>query len=910
VSKDEPPSATLSATEAASATASAIGLERRDALGRYIVLDRLGAGGMGVVYLAYDPDLDRKLAVKVLRPEASIDQARLVREARALARVQHPNVIAVHDVGTIEDQVFVAMELVEGTTLSRWVEETKPDWRRIVDAFVQAGRGLAAAHAVGLVHRDFKPSNALVGSDGRVRVVDFGLARSTADVEPLAPPSTTAAVSPSPAVLENITRTGALAGTPSYMSPEQFFGGPVDARSDQFSFSVALYRALFGDRPFIGDNLAALAAAVAAGRVRPPPKLSRVPAWVQKIVLRGLATRADERWPSMDAMLSALQHDPARVRRRWLLAGGAALGMAALALTHPFARREDLVCRGAARKLAGVWDDSRKQSVHAAFAATGQPYAEAAFASVARVLDGWTSGFTAAHTEACEATRVRHELSDEVLDLRMECLGQRLQETKAQVDLFSRADAKIVERSVKMVSSLSSLSGCSDLAALRAPVRPPADAATRATVERARQEIARANALTRAAKFDDAVAVLQPALATARSTGYRPLEAQALVALGYAQLSWGKQVEGEAVLLQAAAAARAGRDALVEVKAWEELVRAADLQGHYDEGERRGRYALAAFEATGSSDQRPRGTLLMTIGTNAADQGKYEEALADDRAALAIHESTLGAQSFNVAASHEAIGRVLGNLSRYEEAEREIRLALTIWEREVGRDSPNYASSLFNLGYALVGQGRYDEALTQYRRTVDIWERTLGRENPRLALPLTNIGDILRLQGRYDEALVYDRRALAIAEKTKGADHPDVGVALNNIADVLRLQHKHDEALASYRRALAIWQNKLAADHPFFATTLTGIGETELDRRQPVPALTSLERALPIAEKHPDDLIALAETRFALARAMWDAARDRSRALTLANAARNAYAGARGQKEQLAAVDAWLTTHR
>ncbi|MGZ3438327.1 MAG: tetratricopeptide repeat protein, partial [Polyangia bacterium] len=647
-------------------------------------------------------------------------------------------------------------------------------------------------------------------------------------------------------------------------------------------------------------------------RLRPPPRLSRVPAWVQKVVLRGLATSAEERWPSMDAMLSALQHDPVRIRRRWLVAGGAAVGLAALALTltRPFARREDLVCRGVARKLVGVWDDSRRQSVHAAFVATGQPYAEAAFAGVARALDAWTSAFTAAHTEACEATRVRHELSEDVLDLRMECLGQRLLETRAQVDLFSRADAKVVQRSVQMMSSLSSVSGCSDLAALHSPVRPPAGAAKRAAVERVRPEIARARALFRAAKFDDSVAVLQPALAAARLTGYPPLEAEALVWLGFAQLERGKYDDAEALLQDAVVAARAGRDAIMEVDAWTQLVRVAGVRSHFDEAERRGRYATAAFEAIGTSDRRPLARLLQAIGTVAADQGKYEQALVLDRRALEIREAIDGPYDVGVAADLESVARVLGNLSRYDEAERQIRRALTIWERQIGHDNPSYASSLFNLAYALVGQGRYDEALADYRRTVDIWERTLGHENPRLALALTNIGDILRIQGRYDEALVYNRRALAIAEKSKGPDHPDVGLALNNIGDVLRLQHKHDEALESYRRAIAIWENKLAADHPFFGSALTGIGETELDRRQPALALPSLEKALAIEEKHPDDRLALAETQFALARAAWDAGRDRARALTLATAARSGFAGARGQTQQLAAVDGWLTTHR
>jgi len=302
---------TLSATDKAAGSVVALG--RGDALGRYIVLSRLGAGGMGVVYAAYDPDLDRKVAVKVLRPDAAVDEARLLREGRAMARVQHPNVIVVYDVGTFADGVFVAMELVDGTTLDGWLEARHPDWRAIVDVFVKAGSGLAAAHAVGMVHRDFKPANVLIGSDGRVRVVDFGLARSTGD-EPPVPVEAEFSPERTPSQLGEVTRTGALVGTPSYMSLEQLHGAPIDARSDQFSFSVALYRALFGERPFAGDSTAALAAEIASGRVRPPPKSTRVPGWLHKVVLRGLSARSEDRWPTMDAMLAALQHDPARIR--------------------------------------------------------------------------------------------------------------------------------------------------------------------------------------------------------------------------------------------------------------------------------------------------------------------------------------------------------------------------------------------------------------------------------------------------------------------------------------------------------------------------------------------------------------------------------------------------------------------
>ena len=910
--KDEAASVTLSATDDGGQHA---GLERADELGRYIVLGQIGAGGMGVVYLAYDPDLDRKVAVKVVQPDAGTDEARLLREARAMARVQHLNVIAVHDVGITPEGVFIAMELIEGMTLARWLDERKADWRAIVDVYVQAGRGLAAAHAVGLVHRDFKPTNVLVGADGRARVGDFGLARSTAPASASASAAENEASSAAADVtaqpLDAVTRTGRLVGTPSYMSPEQLLGEPFDARSDQFSFSVALYRALFGERPFAGESMAEIAAEIGAGRLRQPPRASRVPPWLQKVVLRGLSVRAEDRWPSMDAMLAALQRDPDRIRRRRLVGGGVIVGLAALAAVVPMTRRGAQLCRGSQRELAGVWDGPARARVHAAFVASGHPDGEETFSRVAGALDGWAAEFVGAHVDACEATRVRHELSGEALDLRMACLDRRADEVKAQVDLFAAADRKLVERATRMVGSLPSVSMCSDVAALRATVPVPADKGVRATIDGLHKELARGVALTAAAKFDEAAALLERALSAATSTGYRPIEGEAAGDLGFVELQRGKLERAEKLLFEAVEADRAGRDAVDEVFCWTHLVHAAADQGRYDEAQRRGRYAMAAFEASGMRDQRPLARLLLAMGTADSYQGRFAEALAEDRRALAIREAGEGGgRPSQLGEALEDVAAVLNGLGRYDEAEPYIRRALAQWERESGRDSPFYASSLFNLALTLVGQGHYDAALVEYRKVIDIWERKLGKENPRLVLALTNTGDVLRSLHRYDEALVYDRRALALAEKTKGPDHRDVGLALNNLADVLRLRHDDDEALADYRRAIAIWQAKLTADHPYFVAAWTGIGEIDLDRKQPARALVALDKAAAIAEKHADDPLPLAEVRFALARAEWDGGRDHGRARERAVAARGAFAAARNQGEELAAVDAWLTTHR
>ncbi|MBN1209354.1 MAG: CHASE2 domain-containing protein [Myxococcaceae bacterium] len=309
-------------------------------IGRYVIDRVLGQGGMGAVYLAHDPELDRRVAIKLLHPALSSspeNRARLLREAQAMARVSHPHVVAVHDVVTWQGQLFVAMEYVEGTTLKEWMR-TRRALRQILEMFRKAGEGLAAAHAAGLIHRDFKPSNVLIGVDGAVQVSDFGLARS-ADTPPEAEPVTPEAPAERPAALlqQELTQTGLVMGTPGYMAPEQMLLRPADGRCDQFSFCVALYEALYGRRPFKGQDPTALVAVIYERKLQPPRTKMKVPPWVHEAVLRGLSPKPEERFPSMEALLTVLSRDPeeeesSRARFRQRVRRGVLMGALATAL--------------------------------------------------------------------------------------------------------------------------------------------------------------------------------------------------------------------------------------------------------------------------------------------------------------------------------------------------------------------------------------------------------------------------------------------------------------------------------------------------------------------------------------------------------------------------------------------------
>ena len=321
-------------------------LEPGAKVGRYAIVDRIGAGGMGVVYRAHDPQLDRAVALKLLkrsrRHEGAAD--RMLREAKSAAKIRHPNVVTVYDAGEVDGHTFIAMELMRGTDLSQWFERKRP-WTEVVRVMLQAAEGLRAAHRSGLVHRDFKPDNVFVEGEGSVKVLDFGLARAAYDSDTqvqvaqdleleLADQGSSPDAS-TVAALEKLTHTGALVGTPAYMAPEQYLLEAIDERTDQFSFCVTLFMGVYGHRPFGGRNYAALTMNVVNGTMEEPADPTRAPARLLAILRRGLARDRDDRHPSMDVLIdelsALLEAETGGLRtKRWALPG-AVLGLGLVA---------------------------------------------------------------------------------------------------------------------------------------------------------------------------------------------------------------------------------------------------------------------------------------------------------------------------------------------------------------------------------------------------------------------------------------------------------------------------------------------------------------------------------------------------------------------------------------------------
>jgi predicted Ser/Thr protein kinase len=411
-------------------------LRRGEVVGRYVIVEQLGAGGMGVVYAAYDPELDRRVALKLLNPRghasgSSKGRARLVREAQALAQLNHTNVVTVHDVGEHDGRVFVAMEYIEGTTLKLWFRSTPRPWREVVQVFLLAARGLMAAHAKEMTHRDFKPDNVMLQGDGanrRVVVMDFGLAsaptsaQSGVDFDPSASASLASTVD-----LDALTQTGAVMGTPSYMAPEQH-AGHSSPHSDQFSFCVTLYEALYGRRPFRGTTLPELVGAVSSGDIEPPPSPTKVPGWLRDVVVRGLAADPDKRWPSMSALVQALQADPSR--RRWALTGVVALvatAGTALVLDTLSDRRLAKACAEERMAIEQTWGEAQRKAAADAFGASELSYASAVWANAESRLDDVTQAWADARGQSClTRSQLPHSLR-EVQDACFESRRRRLE---------------------------------------------------------------------------------------------------------------------------------------------------------------------------------------------------------------------------------------------------------------------------------------------------------------------------------------------------------------------------------------------------------------------------------------------------------------------------------------------------
>ena len=614
-------------------------------IGRYAVLRRVGSGATGVVYAAYDEELDRRVAIKLMRDRGarvSGAAARLRREAQALARISHPNVIGVHEVGEHRasdvEQVFIAMEFVRGQTLRRWCSAAGRTHREVIDVLLQAARGLAAVHDAGLVHRDVKPENVMIGDDGRVRLMDFGLARG----DPHEQPRTSPNVELGPAAVQ-ITRSGAIAGTPAYMAPEQWSGGDVGTAADQFAFCVMAWEALYGARPFEDATVDTLAKTVREGPKQRGPGGTTVPARVRRILERGLAAAPADRWSSMGALLEAL----ARVQRQAgrmrliVLASVVALVVVGIAGAHRIdVMRRTAACEEAGSRDVAAWDDENRTAVRVSLSSTGVPYAADTADRVIPWLDERASALERGRTEACLDADVRGTWDAETFDRSSWCLDDQRSELEAIVHELAHADAQTVQHAVTAVAALPDPAWCRDVDRLsRLPAPPPED---RDDVNAIRRELARAGALERAGRYATALEVVDPALARARESSWTPLVAAALARRAALLHRLADYADAEATGREAyLEAARVGAwDIAAEVASELVAVVGAGLS-RVDEGLFWGRHAEIALAHAGDPQQLAEARRLAAVATVFNGVARHEEARVASERALEINRAAL-----------------------------------------------------------------------------------------------------------------------------------------------------------------------------------------------------------------------------------------------------------------------------
>jgi tetratricopeptide (TPR) repeat protein/predicted Ser/Thr protein kinase len=846
-------------------------------VGRYVILAQLGQGGMGVVYAAYDPELDRKVALKLLAGEAAAQaEDRLQREARAMAQLAHPNVVTVHDVGTLGGRLWIAMEFVDGVTLSDWTRQRRRGWREILAMFLLAGEGLVAAHRAGIVHRDFKPENVMVGADGRARVMDFGIARAGATLVP-GEPAASSELGTSAARLGALTQVGAVLGTPRYMAPEQWTGGTIDARTDEFAFCMALWEALFGHPPMAGQTMAEQALAVTTGQFMPAPAGARVPAWVRKACRRGLAVDAAQRFGSMGELLAALRRDPGPRRRA--LAGVSALVLLTAGVwagSEVRAARAEAACVAAAEGLETTWNAGRRAEVEAAMQGSGNADAATFFARALPWFELFSQRWSDTAGATCRAATIERTLAPERAWQIAACLDDQRAELDEQIVTMIRSKPASLRMVASWASELSDPRTCSD------PTRATyADTSVWAerSVGEMRRGLARIRVLRRSGRLGLASGLVAAIEVRAAAIAAPLVLAEAQYEAGLVAAQRGEFVDARREFEAAfhGAGAVAADNLALEAAQWLCFLVGWEM-GEPEVGLAWGRVAemLLARMHVVPLDRR-RAALDADIGVVLMRKDENEAALGRLQRSLATYEQIVGPDD-------PQIVTVINNLASAHFQRGDYEASLVMFERQraseaktLGPESVSVALTRGNIAGVQQALGRFDEARSGYASAATILEKAKGPEHPDVALALLNVAASEARAGAVDEALVHARRALAIREKAVGANNDLVAAALDVVADYEVMQDHLPVALAAHRRALAIYEANHGPQHPELTRSLHGVAEVLRKQGALDEAAVYLRRALAIDEKQPrpaaaESWFALAE--LALARREYAAARE------------------------------------
>jgi tetratricopeptide (TPR) repeat protein len=771
---------------------------------QYRIEAAVGEGAMGVVYRARDQRLDRDVAVKVGIAVNPVALDRIEREAKALARLAHPNVVVVHQVGTVGGRVFIALEHVDGGTARDWLDARDRTWQEIVALYAAAGDGLAAAHAAGLVHRDIKPDNILVGSDGRPRIADFGVVGAASSTGP-----------------------AGLAGTPGYMAPEQAAGELVDARADQYAFAVSLWEALFGARPDPDPG-------------SPERSPRRPPRHLVAALRRALARRPADRWPSLEALVRELRRGPRRAR---LAAGGLAVAAAAAATAFALWPSAAAPCGDAAARIADVWNAERRATLVAKVAGAGTTLAEA--------LDRRTRAWITTHTAACRATRVDGLASTELLDRRMFCLARRRAELAAVVQTTLAGDAGVLAAAGPFLDGLAHPDGCLH-AAVADGAPPPADPDTRRKIDAALPAIAEAQAAALDRGQLDPLGKAARAVELARASGWPATIAAALALQGQVLEELDRRDEALAVLEEAARVAlAAGSDHDAAFAYVESAKVLADL-GRGPEAQRTIDVARSLWERLG----RPADVgwrVQHGVAHLAQVAGKPAELLAAVRAQVALSREAFGDAAVAAANDQFNLSIALLGVGQLDDAAAAADAAIDGYTTALG-DHPTVAKARAQAAIVALRAGKLDPVFDHTMAALATLERWFGPDDPRLVPPLTLLGDVHRQRGEADRARELQLRALAIL-RAKDPASPRIPQLEQNLAITALARGQLAEARERTEAALAAQEARLGPDHLDLVDTLPVLAAVL--REGPAPdldaSLRHLDRALAIATRELPD---------------------------------------------------------
>ena len=881
----EPPGVDPVAKEQARARAEArlFGNASPPKIGRYEIAETLGGGGMGVVYSAYDPQLQRKVALKVLHPSHDHDERlhrRLMLEARTLARLDHPNIVKVHD-AIVEGRNFVLiMELLEGETLERWQAKTLRSWDEITAAYAQAAEGLAAAHSVGVVHRDFKPSNAIVGHDGRVRVVDFGLARfSDSEAEP--------STSRTGGHVE-LTVTGDVVGTLAFASPEQLSGKTATTASDQFSFCVALHAAVEGVAPFTGSSSLERRASIEKGELRRATDGRRVPPWLRILLGRGLAAHPSNRFAGMTDIVRELRRP--RGWRRWR---GAALAVGALAIavtmTAKLSGTNEESCDGGMTAIREAWSTRQRERVRRAIGEIHTPYSVDVRDRVLREVDAYADEWSNAHQSVCRAHR-QGETSAVLLDRQMTCLARRIGDLRAAVGVIARVDQASVSNVMDVVAAVPRASPCLDLEFVQSDAVPPSSLAVRVPINAARSQISEAEALARAGRPEEALEVLREARMIAASASYPPLQVDIALAEGRILLAQGNLTRAVEALEAARTAAFETNQLTAAVEASARLIYAqGSMAPKLDRLD--GELATLIPLSKGlAGDHFVRPLLLNNIGTVYLAAGRRDDAAS-------YFEQAKEEIRRHDAPELELVNIDLNLAMITADTPKREALALSAWKKFRDTLGDQHLSTLD----ALTAYAMYvvdpAEALEALSRAIGSYEKFHPSASNQIAMSLIRSGFLAAELGDPTLATRLYRRALDVADVTdpdvaqrRDVSRGELAVLVGDATSAIRILHPIYEA----SRSSSNWWQRADA-----LRAEVGLGQAAAMSGNNTDAVRYLDdavRALPAIVAMNEEVEFkryLARARHLLAQVLLRMQRDPTRAASLEYEALRFYQSAR-----------------